>query len=81
MPPSFIVLRTTSVLQPLRKTISPALSQMSGRHLAEQIEAAHKASLARGEVGIRDKEPVPTLAVFADAIGAGFLDAHGDLTG
>jgi hypothetical protein len=54
---------------------------MSGRHLAEQIEAAHKASLARGEVGIRDKEPVPTLAVFADAIGAGFLDAHGDLTG
>jgi integrase len=30
------------------------------------MEAAHKASFARGEVGIREKEPVPTLVEFAE---------------
>jgi hypothetical protein len=29
------------------------------------MEAAHKASLARGEVGIREREPVPALVDFA----------------
>jgi len=33
---------------------------------AEQIEAAHKVSLAKAEVGIRDKKPVPTLRGFID---------------
>jgi integrase len=32
--------------------------------IARQMEAAHKTSLAKGEVGIRDKKPVPTLAEF-----------------
>jgi integrase len=32
--------------------------------VARQMEAAHKTSLAKGEVGIRDKKPVPTLAEF-----------------
>jgi integrase len=32
--------------------------------VARQMEAAHKTSLAKGEVGIRDKKTVPTLADF-----------------
>lgn len=32
--------------------------------VARQMEAAHRTSLAKGEVGIRDKKPVPTLASF-----------------
>ena len=34
--------------------------------VARQMEAAHKTSLAKGEVGIRDKKKVPTLVDFAD---------------
>ena len=33
--------------------------------VARQMEAAHKTSLAKGEVGIRDRRPFPTLAEFA----------------
>jgi integrase len=33
--------------------------------VARQIEAAHRTALAKGEVGIREKKPVPTLAEFA----------------
>ena len=32
--------------------------------VARQMEAAHRTSLAKGEVGIREKKPVPTLASF-----------------
>jgi hypothetical protein len=32
--------------------------------VARQMEAAHKTSLAKGEVGIREKKAVPTLAEF-----------------
>ena len=32
--------------------------------VARQMEAAHKTSLAKGEVGIREKKPVPILAEF-----------------
>ena len=34
--------------------------------VARQMEAAHKTSLAKGEVGIREKKRVPTLVEFAD---------------
>jgi integrase len=34
--------------------------------VARQIEAAHRTSLAKGEVGIRDKKPVPTLLEFIE---------------
>jgi len=34
--------------------------------VARQMEAAHRTSLAKGEVGIRDKKQAPTLAEFAD---------------
>ena len=34
------------------------------KNTARQMEAAHRASLAKGEVGIRDKKTAPTLADF-----------------
>ena len=34
--------------------------------VARQIEAAHKTTLAKGIVGIRERRPVPTLAEFAE---------------
>src|SRR5712692_3975916 len=34
--------------------------------VARQMEAAHRTSLAKGEVGIREKKPVPTLADFVE---------------
>ena len=34
--------------------------------VARQMESAHRTSLAKGEVGIREKKPVPTLAEFID---------------
>lgn len=34
--------------------------------VARQVEAAHKTSLAKGEVGIRERRPAPTLAEFAE---------------
>jgi integrase len=33
--------------------------------VARSMESAHRTSLAKGEVGIRDKKPVPTLAQFS----------------
>jgi len=35
--------------------------------VAQQMESAHRTSLAKGEVGIRDKKPVLMLAKFIDA--------------
>src|SRR5207249_7130938 len=35
------------------------------KRVAEQIEAARKTQLAKGEVGIQDRKPVPTLREFA----------------
>ncbi len=40
-------------------------TKQSNKRVAEQMEAAHKTSLAKGEVGIRDRKPVPTVAAFA----------------
>jgi integrase len=39
--------------------------------VARQMEAAHKTSLAKGEVGIRERKPVPALSEFAQR----FIDA------
>lgn len=41
-------------------------TKQSNKRTAEQMEAAHKASLAKGEVGIREKKPVPTLGKFLE---------------
>ena len=43
-----------------------ASTKQTNKRVAEQIEAARKTELAKGEVGIRDRKPVPTLAKFAD---------------
>ena len=41
-------------------------SKQTNKRLAETMEAAHKSALARGEVGIREKEPAPTLKTFGE---------------
>src|ERR1017187_6707775 len=51
-------------------------TKQTNKRIAEQIEAARKAGLAKGEVGIRDRAPVPT---FSDFIKRDFLphvEAH-----
>src|SRR3954464_9766797 len=47
--------------EPIRES-----TKQTNKRVAEQMEAAHKTSLAKGEVGIRDRKPVPSLAQFAD---------------
>ncbi len=40
-------------------------TKQSNKRTAEQIEAARRTQLAKGEVGIKERTPVPTLAEFA----------------
>jgi integrase len=40
-------------------------TKQTNKRVAEQIEAAHKTSLAKGEVGIRDRKPSATIRQFA----------------
>src|SRR5215831_1850106 len=47
------------------KLIRESTKQGSDK-VARQMEAAHRTSLAKGEVGIREKKPVPTLREFID---------------
>src|SRR5713101_3844030 len=46
--------------EPIRES-----TKQGNKRVAEQMEAAHKTSLAKGEVGIREKTLVPTLKAFA----------------
>ena len=48
--------------EPIRES-----TKQTNRRVAEQMEAARRTALAKGEVGIRDKKPVPTLAAFITA--------------
>lgn len=41
-------------------------TKQTNKRVAEQIEAAHKTSLAKGEVGIREKKLAPTLEQFME---------------
>ncbi len=41
-------------------------TRQSNPNVARQIESAHRVSLAKGEVGLRDPQPVPTLREFCD---------------
>jgi integrase len=41
-------------------------AKTKNKRVAQQIEAARKTQLARGEVGLKDRAPVPTLAAFAE---------------
>src|SRR5271166_6007619 len=40
-------------------------TKQTNKRVAEQIEAAHKTSLAKGEVGIRDRKPAAAIRQFA----------------
>lgn len=41
-------------------------TKQSNDKVARQMEAAHRTSLAKGEVGIRGKKPIPTLKEFCE---------------
>jgi integrase len=47
--------------EPVRKS-----TKQRNDKVARQMESAHRTSLAKGEVGIRDRRPVPTLGEFVD---------------
>jgi hypothetical protein len=47
--------------EPIRQS-----TKQTNKRVAEQMEAAHKSALAKGEVGIRERKAVPTLTEFAD---------------
>jgi integrase len=47
--------------------------------VSRQMEAAHKTSLAKGEVGIREKKPVPTLAEFCRKRFAPWIESSSSL--
>ena len=41
-------------------------TKQTNKRTAEQMEAAHRTALAKGEVGIRERKPVPVLKDFAE---------------
>jgi integrase len=41
-------------------------TRQTNKRVAEQVQAARKTALAKGEVGIRDRKPSPTLKEFAE---------------
>jgi len=47
--------------EPIRES-----TKQTNKRTAEQMEATHKTSLAKGEVGLRDRKPAPTLKEFAE---------------
>ena len=47
--------------EPIRES-----TKQTNKRVAEQMEAAHRTALAKDEVGIRERKPVPTLAKFAE---------------
>lgn len=47
--------------EPIRES-----TKQTNKRVAEQMEAAHRTALAKGEVGIRERKAVATLAKFAD---------------
>ncbi len=51
-------------------------TKQSNKRNAEQIEAAHKTSLAKGEVGIRDRVRAPTLKEFAERDFAPYIESR-----
>jgi len=51
-------------------------TKQANKRTAEQMEAAHKTSLAKGEVGIRERKPAPTFAEFSKADFMPYVRAH-----
>ena len=57
--------------EPIRES-----TKQTNKRVAEQMEAAHKAALAKGEVGIRERKVVPTLSEFADKDFLPFIESR-----
>ena len=53
-------------------------AKTTNKRTAEQIEAARRTQLAKGEVGIEKKKPVPTLAEFSTQCSASASRAISD---
>jgi integrase len=51
-------------------------TKQSNKRIAEQMEAAHKTSLAKGEVGLREKKKAPTLKQFLEERFLPFVELH-----
>jgi integrase len=51
-------------------------TKQTNKRVAEQIEAARKTALAKGEVGIRDRAPIPTLKDFAEQDFTPFIESR-----
>ena len=51
-------------------------TNQANKRVAEQMEAAHRASLAKGDVGIREKKPVPTVKEFAEQDFLPFIESR-----
>lgn len=51
-------------------------TKQSNKRIAEQMEAAHKTSLAKGEVGLREKKKAPTLRQFLEERFMPFVETH-----
>src|SRR5262249_46113818 len=51
-------------------------TKQGSRRVAEQIEAAKRTQLAKGEVGIRERKPVPTFAEFEKRFRAEMKSTH-----
>ena len=51
-------------------------TKQANKRVAEQMEAAHRASLAKGDVGIREKKPVPTVKEFAEQDFLPFIESR-----
>jgi integrase len=49
----------------VQRQAHPESTKQGNPRVARQMEAAHRTSLAKGEVGIREKKSAPTLAEFA----------------
>src|SRR5882724_9632061 len=47
--------------EPIRES-----TKQTNKRVAEEMEAAHRTALAKGEVGIRERKVVPTLKEFAN---------------
>lgn len=58
---------------PGRRDLIRESTKRPNRCVAEQKAAAHKAAPAKGEVGIRENEPAPVLAAFAEGAFLAFV--------
>src|ERR1043166_10173537 len=57
--------------EPIRES-----TKQTNKRVAEQMEAAHKTALAKGEVGIRERKVAPTLAEFAAGEFLAFIETR-----